>query len=98
MKTAAPELVAAEVSSSPVKRAASRLRKARSARSAREALETSVERSEKVAEAVAVVSEVAHAHHEAKARPPRKRFLNAVCFWAGSVLSDGSAFLRQKAG
>lgn len=86
----------------PVQRAASRLKKARSARSARsarEALQSSPAQSEKVAAAVAVVSEAyavkpvpAVETDGKKVAVPRKGFLNAACFWAGSVLSDSNAF------
>ncbi|MBF0387267.1 MAG: hypothetical protein HQL20_05355 [Candidatus Omnitrophica bacterium] len=114
VEPAATEVMALDVTSTlapsakPVRRAASRLRKARSSS---EALESSAEQAGKVAAAVAVVSEAEPTarsiEHLARkklqaSRPasaneaPHRGFLNAVCFWAGSVLGDTNTFLRLK--
>ena len=99
------DLNAAPVKSAkPSRRVVSRLKKVRSARGASEALESSAERSEKVAAAVAAVSEASpslRAEHPVKpagkkAAPPRGGMLSAVCFWAGTVISDSNVFLRLK--
>ncbi|MBF0594506.1 MAG: hypothetical protein HQL22_06025, partial [Candidatus Omnitrophica bacterium] len=95
--TATSDVEAVAVKSAkPARRTASRLKKARSAHGSHEALASSSERSGKVAAAVAVLSEAAPAAHGKKSSVPHRGFLNAVCFWAGSVLSDGNAFLKPK--